>query len=183
MWFRVISFNRSGSEDSLALALFQTLISNRRQLIESPDDQDFSQFVPGAYSPHPTKEQYPVRTPQTPSSQHNHISPPTPAQRRRRWETPTPYPTLSRRLRLLLLLVLFHHSNILHWLRRHLWAICRKSNSNLLPGLSVKSKRNRRTTLIRDGISIWSYLAAERNFYYMFVGYKWKWPRKLSSWT
>lgn len=92
MWFRVISFNRSGSEDSPALALFQTLISNRRQLIESPDDQDFSQFVPGAYSPHPTKEQYPVRTPQTPSSQHNHISPPTPAQRRHRWETPTPYP-------------------------------------------------------------------------------------------
>src|SRR6266508_1422832 len=88
-----MSFNRSGSEDSPALALFQTLISNHHQLIESPGDQDFSQFVPGAYPPHPTiKEQYSVHTPQTPSSQHNHISLPTPAQWCHQWETPTSSP-------------------------------------------------------------------------------------------
>lgn len=79
--------------DGLAPALFQTpRLSRRRPVTESSDNEDYSQFIPGAYPEEPTQPTTPVLIPLVYKAQFCDLSPPTPAQRPRRLLSLTPCP-------------------------------------------------------------------------------------------
>ena len=67
--------------DRLALALFQTpRLSRCHPVTESSDNEDYSQFIPGAYPEEPTQPTTPVLTPLVYKAQFSDLSLPTPAQ-------------------------------------------------------------------------------------------------------